>query len=113
MKVVSLLKIASDATRLKIMFSLLDTTKCHCGCAANGDCAKCHCLSCMIEKKVSDIMAEVGASQSLASHQLKTLKDADFVKSRKEGTTVYYSLKDGHIKEMLSLAIEHVSEGEK
>ena len=108
----SLLKIASDPTRLKIMFSLLDTEKCHCGCAAHGDCAKCHCLSCMIEKRVGDITLEINESQSLVSHQLKTLKDADFVKSRKEGTTVYYSLKDGHIKEMLSLAIEHVMEGE-
>lgn len=105
-----LFKLISDPTRLKIMLSLLDTSKCHCKCYAKGDCAKCECLSCMIEKKVSDIMIEINASQSLVSHQLKTLKDGDIVKSRKEGTTVYYSLKDGHVKEMLSLAIEHIME---
>ena len=104
------LKIASDPTRLKIMYSLLDDGKCHCGCNAIGDCSKCSCLSCMIEKKVSDIVVELNLSQSLVSHQLKTLKDADFVKDRKEGTSVYYSLKDGHIKELLVVVKEHVEE---
>lgn len=106
------LKIASDPTRLKIMCALLDDGKCHCGCNAIGDCSKCSCLSCMIEKKVSDIVGKLNLSQSLISHQLKTLKDADFVKDRKEGTSVYYSLKDGHIKELIAVVKEHIEEKE-
>lgn len=64
----------------------------------------------MIEKSVSEIVALVGCSQSLVSHQLKVLKDNDIVKTRKDGLRVYYSLKDGHIKELLDLTLEHVEE---
>ena len=109
-KMSQFLKTASDPTRLKIMLSLLDDGQCHCGCSAIGDCSKCKCLSCMIEKRVSDIVLEINESQSLVSHQLKTLKEADFVKDRKEGTSIYYSLKDGHVKELLSVVKEHVEE---
>ena len=106
-----LLKIAADQTRIKIMLCLLDDNACTCGCGAK-DCSECTCLSCMIEKCVSEIMVETGASQSLVSHQLKVLKDADLVKTRKERQKVYYSLKDGHIKELINVVKEHVLEKE-
>ena len=109
-KMSTILKVASDPTRLKIMYSLLDDGKCHCHCCEPGNCAKCSCLSCMIEKKVNDIALELGASQSLISHQLKTLKDAGIVKVRKESTSAYYSLDDGHIKELLSVVKAHIEE---
>ena len=108
-KMEELLKVAADQTRLKIMLSLLDDSKCECCCGAN-NCSKCKCLSCMIEKCVGEIMVDTGASQSLVSHQLKVLKDADLVKTRKERQRVYYSLKDGHIKELLNVVKEHVLE---
>lgn len=105
-----ILNIASDATRLKILFSLIDDTLCTCGCSCCGHCEHRHC---MIEKCVGDIMKDVDASQSLISHQLKVLKDADLVSVRKEGTKAYYSLKDGHIKELLEVVYEHVMEEEE
>lgn len=108
-KMETLLKIAADKTRIKIMFALLDDSKCDCHCGASG-CGTCSCLSCMIEKCVGDIVKEVGISQSLASHQLKVLKDADLVKTRKDKQKVYYSLKDGHIKALLNVTKEHVME---
>ena len=108
-KMESLLKIAADETRIKIMLSLLDDNKCDCKCGAC-DCSTCSCLSCMIEKYVGEIMVDTGASQSLVSHQLKVLKDADLVKTRKDRQKVYYSLKDGHIKELLNVVKEHVLE---
>lgn len=108
-KMEALLKIAADQTRLKIMLCLLDEGECHCGCGSRG-CSSCTCLSCMIEKCVGDIVNETGASQSLVSHQLKVLKDADLVKTRKDRQKVYYSLKDGHIKELLNVVKEHVLE---
>ena len=110
-KMEELLKIAADQTRIKIMLCLLDEGECHCGCGAQ-NCSECECLSCMIEKCVGDIVIETGASQSLVSHQLKVLKDADLVKTRKERQRVYYSLKDGHIKQLLNVVKEHVLEKE-
>ena len=55
-------------------------------------------------------MKEIDCSQSLVSHQLKVLKDAKLIKSRKEGTKVFYSLADGHIKILLRVMKEHVLE---
>ena len=110
-KMESLLMVASDATRLKIMLTLLDDSLCHCGhCEHEHNCSSCSTLDCMIEKCVNDIASEIGASQSLVSHQLKVLKDADLVRTRKEGTKVYYSLKDKHIRLLIGVAYDHVTE---
>lgn len=64
----------------------------------------------MVEKCVSEIVEGTGCSQSLVSHQLKVLKDADIVKTRRDGLKIYYSLKDGHVKELLNVVKEHVEE---
>ena len=112
-KMESLLVTASDKTRLKIMLALLDDSLCHCGhCEDEHDCSNCKSLNCMIEKCVNDIANEIGASQSLVSHQLKVLKDADLVRTRKESTKVYYSLKDKHVRMLLGVAYDHVMEEE-
>ena len=108
-KMESLLMVASDKTRLKIMFVLLDDDLC-CHGKEGHHCDDCKCLSCMIEKSVNDIVSEIGASQSLVSHQLKVLKDADLVGTRKEGTKVFYSLKDKHVRMLLGVAYDHVME---
>ena len=110
-KMESLLMTASDATRLKIMLALLDDDLC-CHGNEGHHCDDCKCLSCMIEKCVNDIASEINASQSLVSHQLKVLKNADLVATRKEGTRVYYSLKDKHVRMLLGVAYEHVMEDE-
>lgn len=106
-KVEKLLNIASDYTRLKIMNALLDESKCECSCSSCGECRHRHC---MIEKCVGDICMETSCSQSLVSHQLKVLKDSKLVDSRKEGNKVFYFLKDGHIKDLLRIATDHVLE---
>ena len=112
-KMESLLVTASDKTRLKIMLALLDDSLCHCGnCEHEHLCSSCDSLDCMIEKCVNDIANEIGASQSLVSHQLKTLKDADLVGTRKEGTKVYYFLKDKHVRLLIGVAYDHVMEDE-
>ena len=85
-----MLKIAADSTRLRIMFTLLDDEQ--------------------PEKCVNEIYTMIGISQSLASHQLKILKDADLVATRKVGTKVYYSLKDEHVQELVKVVEEHVLE---
>lgn len=109
-KMRDMLSIASDMTRLKIMLSLLDESKCECGCETHSHCGNCEERPCMIEKNVSEIVDETGASQSLISHQLKVLKNFDLVATRREGTKIYYSLKDGHVKQLISVALEHAME---
>lgn len=104
------LSACADETRLKIMLALLDEGECSCCCGENCNCGKCKSLSCMVERSVSEIVEETKCSQSLVSHQLKVLKDLDLVKARKEGLRVYYSIIDGHIKELLNLLKEHVEE---
>ncbi len=82
-----LLFIASDETRLKILCALLDGSK-----------------------NVSEIVAATEASQSLVSHQLKVLRNANLVSTRKEGNFVYYSLTDDHVEKLINVAYEHVTE---
>lgn len=82
-----LLKVAGDFTRLKILYCIMDG-----------------------EKSVGEIQEEAGVSQSLASHQIKVLKKANLLASRKEGTHVYYVLADNHVAELLKIVNEHVME---
>jgi DNA-binding transcriptional ArsR family regulator len=86
-KMESLLNIASDSTRLKILYSISEG-----------------------EKNVSEIVDEVGASQSLVSHQLMILREANLVSTRKEGTKVFYSLADDHVIALLKVVYDHVTE---
>ena len=106
-KISKLLSVMSDKTRLKIMFCLLDESRCSCPC---DNCGTCSHLCCMVEKSVSEIVEITKCEQSLISHQLKILKDAGVVGSRKEGKKMYYSLLDGHIKQLLRVATEHIEE---
>ena len=62
------------------------------------------------EMCVCDIAALLGMTQSAISHQLRALKNARLVKSRRDGKTVFYSLADEHVKTILDQGIEHVTE---
>lgn len=86
-KMEDLLNIASDYTRLKILYSISDK-----------------------DKSVSEIVKESGASQSLVSHQLKVLRKAHLVSVHKENTHVYYRLADEHVIALLRVVQEHVEE---
>ena len=48
--------------------------------------------------------------QSAISHQLKALKNARLVKSRRDGKTVFYSLADDHVKTIIDQGLEHILE---
>lgn len=52
----------------------------------------------------------LSASQSLISHQLKTLREAKIVSTSKRGNEVVYSLIDEHIVQLLKMAKEHIRE---
>ena len=68
---VKILKALSDETRLKIVGFLLNGEKC-----------------------VREIFPYVKRTQSTVSTQLLKLKDAEIIKSRREGKKIFYSLND-------------------
>lgn len=80
-------KVFADSTRIKILYVLLVHEMCVC-----------------------DLAGTLGMSQSAISHQLRTLKQMDLVRSRREGKTVFYSLADNHIASILSQGLEHIEE---
>ncbi len=80
-------KIFGDTTRVKILYALDKSELCVC-----------------------DISALLGMSVSAVSHQLKTLRDSNLVKTKREGKVVYYSLADDHVKSILECGIEHLTE---
>lgn len=82
-----LFRIFGDSTRIRILYVLSASEMCVC-----------------------DIAALLGMTQSAISHQLKALKNARLVKSRREGKTVFYSLADSHVRTIIDQGMEHVSE---
>lgn len=80
-------KVFGDATRIKILCVLLRSEMCVC-----------------------DLAEMLGMTQSAISHQLRVLKQMKLVKNRREGKTVYYSLADGHIQNIISQGMEHIME---
>lgn len=59
---------------------------------------------------VHEIVDVLDVSQSAISHQLRVLRDARLVASRREGRHVYYRLADRHVREMLENALSHGTE---
>ncbi len=69
-------------------------------------------LTIVPELFVCEIVDLLKMEQSAVSHQLKVLRNKDLVKSRKVGKLVYYSLKDDHVQDLFSIALEHIREDE-
>ena len=84
-----LFKMFGDSTRISILYVLFDRELC-----------------------VGDIAAALGMGQSAISHQLRLLKTAGLVRSRRDGKTVYYALDDSHVHDIFKLGYEHVNEKE-
>ena len=82
-----LFRIFGDSTRIRILYVLFEAEMCVC-----------------------DIAALLGMTQSAISHQLKALKNARLVKSRRDGKTVFYSLADDHVKTIIDQGLEHILE---
>ncbi len=80
-------KMFSDSSRIKILYCMMENEMC-----------------------VNHLAEKVDMTQSAVSHQLKTLKQARLIKSRKEGKEVYYTLDDEHIEKILNLVTEHIKE---
>ncbi len=80
-------RVFADATRVKLLYQLLDGEKC-----------------------VGDIAEAVGISQSATSHQLRFLKEKGVVSGRRAGQSIFYRLIDDHIVTILAMGLEHVLE---
>ena len=59
---------------------------------------------------VCDLAEALDMTQSAISHQLKILKQARLVKSRREGKSVFYSLADGHVRTIIAQGRDHIEE---
>ncbi len=82
-----LFKVLGDQTRIRILNALYRSELCVC-----------------------DLTSILGMNQSAVSHQLRVLRDAKIVRSRKQGKNVLYSLDDSHISDLIRLGSEHVQE---
>lgn len=82
-----LFKVFGDSTRIRILFVLFEAEVCVC-----------------------DLAQALHMTQPAISHQLKILKQAKLVKSRREGKSVFYSLADGHVRTIIAQGREHIEE---
>ena len=82
-----LFKVFGDSTRIRILFVLLNSEVC-----------------------VNDLSVALNMTLSAVSHQLNILKRSKLVKGRREGKSVYYSLDDEHVREIISCGMEHIEE---
>lgn len=82
-----LFRVFGDSTRIKILYVLFESEMCVC-----------------------DIAQLLGMKQSAISHQLKNLKQARLVTSRREGKSIFYSLSDDHVRSMIGQGLEHIEE---
>lgn len=57
---------------------------------------------------VCDLAATAGMGESATSHALRLLRAHGVVKSRRAGRMMHYSLRDGHVRMILDVALEHV-----
>lgn len=80
-------KIYGDTTRIKILYSLFEAELCVCA-----------------------IAELLNMEQSAISHQLRILKAANLVKSRREGKTNMYSLADEHVRVIIGQGYDHLTE---
>ena len=82
-----LYKVFGDSTRIKILYLLFESEMCVC-----------------------DIAQLLNMSISAISHQLRVLKQAQLVRFRRDGRTVFYALADDHVRTILGQGMEHICE---
>lgn len=82
-----LFRIFGDTTRIRILYALLASEMCVCA-----------------------IAELLHMEQSAISHQLRILRQAKLVASRREGKTNVYSLADDHVRTIIGQGFEHLTE---
>ena len=80
-------KVFGDSSRMRILFALDRRELCVC-----------------------DLSAALGMTKSAVSHQLRFLRTNHLVASRRSGKNIFYSLADDHVRDIIEIAVEHLSE---
>ena len=62
------------------------------------------------EVGVTEMANELRMTTSAISHQLRILKDARLIRSRRAGKGILYSLADDHVRTILDMGLEHLTE---
>ena len=78
-------KLLADPTRLRMIHTLVEAG----------------------ELCVNAIASAVDASESATSHQLRQMRLAGLVRSRRDGREVMYAIADSHVRLLIDLAVEH------
>lgn len=86
-EVAALYRVFGDKTRISLLHALLEREKC-----------------------VNELANELGMTLSAVSHQLRILRQAHLVRSRRDGKTVYYAPDDDHVRTILMQGLDHVRE---
>ena len=85
----SIFSLLSDPNRLRLLVGLLEAG----------------------ELCVCDLAAAAGMGESATSHALRLLRLHQVVKARRAGRMMHYSLRDGHVRILLDIALTHVHHG--
>lgn len=89
--VVEVFRMLSDATRVQLLWALVDR-----------------------ELSVTELAETVGKAAPSVSQHLAKLRMARLVRTRREGTTIYYSLDNDHVGQLVTDAVfnaEHAGPG--
>ncbi|WP_319446068.1 MULTISPECIES: metalloregulator ArsR/SmtB family transcription factor [unclassified Mycobacterium] len=88
---VEIFRMLADATRVRVLWALVDR-----------------------ELSVNDLAEHVGKPAPSVSQHLAKLRMARLVRTRRDGTTIFYSLENEHVRQLVSDAVfnaEHASPG--
>jgi ArsR family transcriptional regulator, zinc-responsive transcriptional repressor len=89
--VVEVFRMSADATRVQVLWSLADR-----------------------EMSVNELAEHVGKPAPSVSQHLAKLRMARLVRTRREGTTIFYSLENNHVRQLVVDAVhnaEHAGPG--
>lgn len=89
--IVEVFRMLADATRVRVLWALVDD-----------------------ELSVTDLADRVGKPAPSVSQHLAKLRMARLVRTRRDGTTIFYSLENEHVRQLVSDALfnaEHASPG--
>ena len=89
--VVEVFRMLADATRVQVLWALVDR-----------------------ERSVNDLAEHVGKPASSVSQHLAKLRMARLVRTRREGTTIFYTLENDHVAQLVTDAVfnaEHAGPG--
>lgn len=83
-------RVLGDPTRVRILDALSRTELC-----------------------VGKLAAQLGATESAVSHQLRLLRGARIVRARRHGRMIFYSLDDTHVLALFEQGLRHVQEARR